>query len=70
MQSDGQLELGLDRLHVDGDFQGMIAPPQDEPAQWTYIPIIPAPGERHMAAGRNHVVGGIDVQPTCARAVD
>src|SRR5271168_3910770 len=42
---------------------------QNQPAQRTYIAIVAAPGESHVAVRRNEVVGRIHVEPADSRAV-
>jgi hypothetical protein len=62
-------DLGIERLHVNGNFECVRSTAQNQAAQRTYVAKVPAPGERHVAVRREKVVRGTHVNPPDSRTI-
>ena len=58
------------RRHGHGDLQRVVAAAEQDAAQRADVAVVAAPGERHVALGRQHVVGGIEIDPSEPRTPD
>src|ERR1700730_3462623 len=65
----GYRRSGIERLHVDADFEGVRSTPQNQAAKRAYVAVVPAPCKSYMAVRRHNVVRWVDVKPADSRTI-
>src|ERR1700686_5124316 len=59
----GSRRSGIERLHVNADFEGVRSTPQNQAAKRAYVAVVPAPCERYVTVRGHNVVRWVDVKP-------
>ena len=64
-----QCEAGfVQGYHIHRNFQRVLAAAENDPTNRADIAVITAPRNRDMTVGRQYIIGGVNINPTCARA--